>query len=63
MLTFKNFAQELAKRLWGDFWFNEQTRKFQKTPPVSGAQRSFVRYFLLLVSEDPAGQRGKWLIC
>ena len=34
-------AKELAKRLWGDFWFNEETRKFQKTAPVSGAQRSF----------------------
>jgi U5 small nuclear ribonucleoprotein component len=39
-------AQELAKRLWGDFWFNEQTRKFQKTQPVSGAQRSFVSFLL-----------------
>eukprot|EP00802_Teleaulax_amphioxeia_P003246 Tamp_03249.p1 GENE.Tamp_03249~~Tamp_03249.p1 ORF type:complete len:989 (-),score=348.22 Tamp_03249:779-3745(-) len=39
-------AKELAKRLWGDFWFNEETRKFQKTAPVSGAQRSFVSFLL-----------------
>jgi len=35
-------AKELAKRLWGDFWFNPQTRKFQRTAPASGAPRSFV---------------------
>jgi U5 small nuclear ribonucleoprotein component len=39
-------AAELAKRLWGDFWFNEETRKFQKTAPASGAQRSFVQFLL-----------------
>jgi len=39
-------AKELAKRLWGDFWFNPQTRKFQRTAPASGAPRSFVSFLL-----------------
>ena len=39
-------APELAKRLWGDFWFNEETRRFQRTAPGSGAPRSFVQFVL-----------------
>ncbi|KAI0221240.1 hypothetical protein LSAT2_027391 [Lamellibrachia satsuma] len=37
---------ELAKRLWGDIYFNSRTRRFTKKPPTSGAPRSFVEFVL-----------------
>nr|CAG4640617.1 EOG090X00RJ [Eulimnadia texana] len=37
---------ELARRLWGDIYFNSKTRKFTKKPPHSSAQRSFVEFIL-----------------
>ena len=33
-------------RLWGDVYFNPATRKFQRSPPASGAPRSFVQFVL-----------------
>ena len=37
--------QALAKRLWGDVWFNPERRSFTKKP-VANAQRSFVHFIL-----------------
>ncbi|GAB6026747.1 U5 small nuclear ribonucleoprotein component [Chamberlinius hualienensis] len=37
---------EFARRLWGDIYFNNKTRKFSKKPPHSSAQRSFVEFIL-----------------
>ena len=37
---------ELARRLWGDIYFNNRTRKFSRKPPHSSAQRSFVEFIL-----------------
>lgn len=37
---------EFARRLWGDIYFNNKTRKFTKKPPHSSAQRSFVEFIL-----------------
>lgn len=37
---------ELARRLWGDIYFNSKTRKFTKKPPHSSAQRSFIEFIL-----------------
>lgn len=39
-------ASELAKRLWGDVFFNTKTRKFTKKPPHNTAQRSFIEFIL-----------------
>jgi 116 kDa U5 small nuclear ribonucleoprotein component len=39
-------AEEFAKRLWGDIYFNRKTRKFQKKNPQAGSQRSFVEFIL-----------------
>ncbi|RWS23646.1 U5 small nuclear ribonucleoprotein component-like protein [Leptotrombidium deliense] len=39
-------ANEFAKRLWGDMYFNPETRKFSKKPPNSQSQRSFVEFIL-----------------
>lgn len=33
-------------RLWGDVYFNPASRKFQRSPPASGASRSFVQFVL-----------------
>lgn len=35
-----------AKCLWGDLYFNPDTKKFQKQPPDSEAPRSFVQFVL-----------------
>ncbi|CAM1330636.1 EFTUD2 (predicted) [Pycnogonum litorale] len=35
-----------ARRLWGDIYFNNKTRKFSKKSPHSTAQRSFVEFIL-----------------
>ncbi|XP_065666012.1 116 kDa U5 small nuclear ribonucleoprotein component isoform X5 [Hydra vulgaris] len=37
---------EFAKRLWGDVYFNEKTRKFTKKAPLTTAPRSFVEFIL-----------------
>lgn len=39
-------ANEFAKRLWGDIYFNPKTRKFTKKPPHNTAQRSFIEFIL-----------------
>merc|ERR550539_1826976 len=36
----------VARRLWGDIYFNSKTRKFTKKPPHGSAQRSFVEFIL-----------------
>ena len=35
-----------ASRLWGDSYFNPETRRFQRSPPFSGAPRSAVQFVL-----------------
>lgn len=37
---------EFAKRLWGDMYFNNKTRKFTKKAPSSSSLRSFVEFIL-----------------
>ena len=37
---------EFAKRLWGDVYFHNKTRKFTSKPPHATAQRSFVEFIL-----------------
>ena len=39
-------AAELAKRLWGDIWFDEGTRKFKRSAPAGGGTRSFVHFVI-----------------
>merc|ERR1719507_1315382 len=39
-------AAQFAKRLWGDVYFNNKTRKFSTKAPHSSAQRSFVEFIL-----------------
>ena len=39
-------ANEFARRLWGDIYFNSKTRKFTKKPPHGSAQRSFIEFIL-----------------
>ncbi|KAE8750608.1 hypothetical protein FOCC_FOCC002588 [Frankliniella occidentalis] len=38
--------KEFARRLWGDMYFNNKTRKFSKKSPHGSAQRSFVEFIL-----------------
>ncbi len=38
--------RELARRLWGDIYFNAKTRRFTKKSPHGSAQRSFVEFIL-----------------
>jgi U5 small nuclear ribonucleoprotein component len=38
--------EDFAMRLWGDLYFNEETRGFARRPPQSGAVRSFVHFIL-----------------
>jgi len=38
--------QEFAKRLWGDFWYDEESRHFLRQAPMGGANRSFVHFLL-----------------
>eukprot|EP00803_Ostreobium_quekettii_P004098 evm.model.scf_112.9 EVM.evm.TU.scf_112.9 scf_112:71072-79156(+) len=38
-------AREFAQRLWGDMYFNEDTRSFRRKP-TAGGQRSFVQFIL-----------------
>jgi len=56
--TLKSFAQmyaetyggflavEFSKRLWGDIYFNEETRTFKKKPPSGTSPRTFVQFIL-----------------
>lgn len=37
---------ELAPRLWGNIYFNEESRKFSKKPADPETKRSFVHFIL-----------------
>ncbi|GAA0147488.1 translation elongation factor [Lithospermum erythrorhizon] len=39
-------ANKFASRLWGDYYFDPDTRAFKKKQPASGAERSFVQFVL-----------------
>ncbi|KAM7508297.1 hypothetical protein LguiA_018750 [Lonicera macranthoides] len=39
-------ANKFATRLWGDHYFDPDTRAFKKKQPASGADRSFVQFVL-----------------
>lgn len=39
-------APELAKRFWGDSYYNRETRKFVKKRPEARSQRAFVEFIL-----------------
>ncbi|TKR77312.1 hypothetical protein L596_018309 [Steinernema carpocapsae] len=39
-------ADEFARRLWGDIYFDNNTRKFSKKAPHTGAKRTFVQFIL-----------------
>lgn len=39
-------VDELAPRLWGNIYFNEQSRKFSKKPADPETKRSFVHFIL-----------------
>lgn len=39
-------AEELAMRLWGNIYYNEESRKFSRTPTDAEAKRSFVHFIL-----------------
>lgn len=55
-------AGALAKRLWGDVWFNAATRRFQRASPAPLSPRAFVQFVLeplykvyaTVVGEGPA---------
>eukprot|EP00891_Asterochloris_glomerata_P001190 jgi/Astpho2/1190/e_gw1.00022.32.1_t len=38
--------KEFARRLWGDVYFNPDTRKFKKSPTGPGSSRTFVQFVL-----------------
>lgn len=38
--------KQMAKCLWGDLYFNQETGTFQKTPPDADQPRSFVQFVL-----------------
>ena len=39
-------ADDFAKRLWGDIYFSDRTRRFTKQPTESGGKRTFVTFVL-----------------
>ncbi|CAK9152023.1 unnamed protein product [Ilex paraguariensis] len=39
-------ANKFASRLWGDYYFDPDTRAFKKKQPGSGVERSFVQFVL-----------------
>lgn len=39
-------ATKFASRLWGDYYFDPNTRGFMKKPPSGGVERSFVQFVL-----------------
>ena len=53
--------EDFAKRLWGDWYFNESTGSFSKTKPHGSAMRTFVQFVLepvykiysLIIGENP----------
>lgn len=69
------FATNFAKRLWGDLYFDHQTRKFAKKPTSSKSGRSFVEFvlepiykiFAQVLGEDPKDlevrARGRGVDC
>lgn len=43
----ENFEyEEFAKRLWGDIYFDSDTKKFKKTPPTESSNRTFVHFIM-----------------
>lgn len=38
--------EQFGRFLWGDIWFNDNTRKFVKKPPQKDSERSFVHFIL-----------------
>ncbi|KAK3393595.1 P-loop containing nucleoside triphosphate hydrolase protein [Podospora didyma] len=59
-------AEEFARRLWGDVYFNPQKRSFTRKPVEEGAKRSFVNFILEpiyklyshTISESPEKLKG-----
>jgi len=55
------FAESFAKKLWGDLYFDDSTRKFSRKPIGDRPKRSFVQFvleplykmFSQVVGEDP----------
>ncbi|KAK6915008.1 116kDa U5 small nuclear ribonucleoprotein component, N-terminal [Dillenia turbinata] len=39
-------ADKFATRLWGELYYHPDTRTFERKPPVSGGERSFVQFVL-----------------
>jgi U5 small nuclear ribonucleoprotein component len=39
-------SAKFSSLLWGDYYFNRETRKFQRTPPAGERKRTFVEYIL-----------------
>lgn len=39
-------VKAFADRLWGDIWFNNETRKFSRKPADPEANRTFVHFIL-----------------
>ena len=39
-------AYRFVRRLWGDYYFDPATRKFVRSSPGAGAQRTFVEFIL-----------------
>jgi hypothetical protein len=39
-------ASDFAKRLWGDVYFDDRTRRFVRTPTDSTSRRTFIRFVL-----------------
>lgn len=39
-------AEQLSARLWGNIYYNDETRKFSRSPADAEAKRSFVHFIL-----------------
>jgi U5 small nuclear ribonucleoprotein component len=39
-------AAAMAKRLWGDWFYNEETKTFSKTKPYPASVRTFIQFVL-----------------
>ncbi|KAJ3086678.1 U5 small nuclear ribonucleoprotein component [Quaeritorhiza haematococci] len=45
--NYENFdTDEFAKRLWGDIYFDQTTRKFRRRPNENASKRTFVQFIL-----------------